>query len=401
MIDAFSQVNVTRSRGLEKQGRHRSRWAVMVLVLNAVSVAAIDHNTGRAGARQQNTGRQREALAEGQRLEGQTMLALADAAMRNRRGSAPADFRIRWRNDFLKAQQGTFVPFTLMIDAAAALPGSALIYIRAVPRSLPAGGASEARPVTDRSAAARRLSQTGGEYPVDAIFPVDLKPDGSRAASVSRGFSIAPGAYDVYVVVRERPIVAVPRGQPRAAVLAQPLTVPDFWNAELTTSSVILADHLSVLSAPVTADELVERPYVIGQNEITPAADDRFRRNEELVVVLLVYNQTVTPEKHFDLQVEYHFFQQVGKDRKPEGATAGSHPPARDGERYFNHTDPQRFNPAIMGAQFDPSAGHPVLAGQGIPLAGFDQGDYRLAIKVTDLLSGKFVMRDVAFTVGS
>ena len=120
----------------------------------------------------------------------------------------------------------------------------------------------------------------------------------------------------------------------------------------------------------MTADELVERPYVIGQNEVTPAADDRFRRAEELVVVLLVYNPTVTPEKHFDIQVEYHFFQQVGAGRKAENAQAGSHPPARDGERYFNHTDPQRFNPAIMGAQFDPGAGHPVLAGQGIPLAG-------------------------------
>jgi len=79
----------------------------------------------------------------------------------------------------------------------------------------------------------------------------------------------------------------------------------------------------------------------------------------------------------------------------------GSHPPERAGERYFNHTDPQRFNPAIMGAQFDPGAGQPVLAGQGIPLGSFDRGDYRLAIKVIDLLSGKVVTRDVTFTVGS
>ena len=118
-------------------------------------------------------------------------------------------------------------------------------------------------------------------------------------------------------------------------------------------------------------------------------------------MVLLVYNPTVTPEKHFDLQVEYHFFRQVGGGPGGRRRPGGSHPPARDGERYFNHTDPQRFNPAIMGAQFDPGAGHPVLAGQGIPLAGFEQGDYRLAIKVTDLLSGKFVTRDVTFTVGS
>ena len=314
---------------------------------------------------------------------------------------SPADFRIRWRNDFLKAQQGTFVPFTLVIERRRRSPGDPPSFMSGPCRGRRCGRRIRA---AGRGSADRRVGsrhRPAGEYPVDAIFPVDLKPDGSHVARVSRGFSIAPGDYDVYVVVRERPIVPGARGQPRAAVLTQPLTVPDFWNGELTTSSVILADRLTTLSAPVTADELVERPYVIGQNEVTPAADDRFRRAEELVVVLLVYNQTVTPEKHFDIQVEYHFFQQVGAGRKAENAQAGSHPPARDGERYFNHTDPQRFNPAIMGAQFDPGAGHPVLAGQGIPLAGFEQGDYRLAIKVTDLLSGKFVTRDVTFSVGS
>ena len=394
MIDAFSQVSVTRSRRLEMHGRSGPRWALWVLALSVVSVTGASQGAGRVATRQRDT------PVEGQRLEGQAILALADAAMASQRQPSPADFRIRWRNDFLKAQQGTFVPFTLVIDAPGALPGSALVYVRAVPRVNAAGGAS-GRGVADRQTAGRKPPPAAGEYPVDAIFPVDLKPDGSHVARVSRGFSIAPGDYNVYVVVRERPIVPGARGQPRAAVLTQPLTVPDFWNGELTTSSVILADRLTTLSAPVTADELVERPYVIGQNEVTPAADDRFRRAEELVVVLLVYNQTVTPEKHFDIQVEYHFFQQVAAGRKAENAQAGSHPPARDGERYFNHTDPQRFNPAIMGAQFDPSAGHPVLAGQGIPLAGFEQGDYRLAIKVTDLLSGKFVTRDVTFSVGS
>jgi hypothetical protein len=36
-----------------------------------------------------------------------------------------------------------------------------------------------------------------------------------------------------------------------------------------------------------------------------------------------------------------------------------------------------------------------------VPLAGFQDGDYRLAIRVTDMLSGQFVLRDVHFTVGS
>jgi hypothetical protein len=74
-------------------------------------------------------------------------------------------------------------------------------------------------------------------------------------------------------------------------------------------------------------------------------------------------------------------------------------PQARDGERYFNHTKPQRFTPAVVGPDFDAAAGHPLLAGQGIPLAGFPEGDYRLAITVTDLTTGRSLLRDASFTV--
>jgi len=53
----------------------------------------------------------------------------------------------------------------------------------------------------------------------------------------------------------------------------------------------------------------------------------------------------------------------------------------------------------MMGPGFDPLSGTPVLAGQGILLAAFEPGDYRLEITVRDLLSRKTLSRDVAFTV--
>jgi len=77
------------------------------------------------------------------------------------------------------------------------------------------------------------------------------------------------------------------------------------------------------------------------------------------------------------------------------------HPDARPGETYFNRTEPQRFNPALMGPSFDPRRGEPVLAGQVVPLTGFEDGEYRLDVLVTDLLTGKSVSRDLVFTVGS
>jgi hypothetical protein len=334
---------------------------------------------------------QRDIVEETHRAEGEAILALADAAMAGR--PVPADFAVRWENDFVKAQRGTFVPFTLTVDTSPLNKLAALVYVRA-----------------------RRRESRDDTYAVDAIFPVELKPVVGQASRISRGFSVAPGDYEVFVVIRER---VDPGGRsqessgepgsrgrgsdgPKAAVMRQPLSVPEFRSGELTTSTVIVADRLTTLAEAVPVDQLAERPYVIGRNEITPAADRVFRKDEELVVVFLVYNPMVTTEGQFDLKVEYHFFRKVQaaaeQELQPEPV---AHPLARSGERYFNRTDPQRFNPALMGAAFDPTSGEPVLAGQVVPLAGFQEGEYRLGVHVIDLLSGKSISRDVFFTVGS
>jgi hypothetical protein len=118
---------------------------------------------------------------------------------------------------------------------------------------------------------------------------------------------------------------------------------------------------------------------------------------------LLVYNPSINQAKHFDLEVEYHFFRKSRVGSQPEDPPAGVPPGVAElpGERYFNRTESQRFNPQTLGAQFDPGSGQPVMAGQGVPLGGFPEGDYRLSIKVTDLVSGRSISRDVTFTVRS
>jgi hypothetical protein len=313
------------------------------------------------------------------RREGEAVLALADAAVAGK--SVPLDFAMVWQNEFVKAQRGTFVPFTLTIDASPLSKSSALVYVRALKRG--GDGSRDA----------------GGTYPVDAIFPVELERAPGSRARVSRGFSVLPGEYDVLVVMRERVDPASPRFRPKASVLKQSISVPDFWSNELTTSSVIVADRLTLLSEPVAADQIAERPYAIGRNEVTPAIDRTFRRDEELIVVFLVYNPMVTTERHFDVKVEYHFFRKASAATDRD--TSAPHPPARAGETYFNHTDSQRFNPALMGTAFDPARGEPVMAGQVVPLSGFEEGEYRLAVQVIDLLSGQSISRDVFFKVGS
>jgi hypothetical protein len=102
-----------------------------------------------------------------------------------------------------------------------------------------------------------------------------------------------------------------------------------------------------------------------------------------LLVFIQIYNSGLTPEGKPDLEVEYNFHQK-----------------AADGtEKYFNRTPPQQFNAKTLPPQFDAKSGYQISAAQGIPLAIFPEGDYRLEIKITDKLSGKALKRETAFTV--
>jgi hypothetical protein len=348
-------------------------------------------SSGAQRARPENRDDKRDEQTDGglvertHREEGEAILALADAALAGK--PTPTDFPVTWQNDFVKAQRGTFVPFTLTVDASRFVRPAALVYVRAARRA---------------ALEQRRDRAEPPEFAVDAIFPVDLERTRTGPARVSRGFSVAPGEYEVFVVMRERVEPGGSPGRPAASVLRQALVVPEFGASELTTSTLILADRLTPLAEAVPADRLAERPYAIGLNEITPAADRRFRRDEELIVVFLVYNPTVTSEKQFDLKVEYHFFRHSGSTTHAGEGDATRRPAAgRRDETYFNRTEPQRFNPALMGPSFDPRSGEPVMAGQVVPLSGFEDGEYRLDVQVTDLLTGKSVSRDVMFTVGS
>jgi hypothetical protein len=349
--------------------------------------------SGVAGAQllaaQNDDRRQIERMEAILRHEGEAVVTLADAAG----DRDPADFSLTWHNDFLKAQTGTFVPFIVGIAAPEQHVPGVLLYVRVAKRARDEAGG-------------RRRSGAASEaitYPFEEIYPVTLSTTRGQSVRFSRGFSIAPGDYDLTVVVREREREAE-RGRRRlAAVMRRPINVPDFSGTGLMTSSVILADRLTVLPEPPPAADLAEHPYVIAGREIEPAADAVFRRSDELIVLLLVYNTAVTADKQFDLEVEYHFFRKgdggAGTMARPTGDRPV--PSALPGETYFNRTEPQRFTPLVLGPQFDPAAGQPVMAGQGVPLAEFQEGEYRLTIRVKDLVSGQSIERQVIFTVKS
>ena len=150
-------------------------------------------NPAAAPGRAAGSDRSDRQVEQTQREEGEAILSLADTAMAARAGQVgPSDFTLRWQNDFVKAQRGTFVPFTLTVDATQFTRQSALVYVRAMRQ--PAAPSERRRPERDRQP---ESAESG--YPVDAIFPVDLMPAGSTGvpdaagSRISRGFSVAPG----------------------------------------------------------------------------------------------------------------------------------------------------------------------------------------------------------------
>ena len=167
----------------------------------------------------------------------------------------------------------------------------------------------------------------------------------------------------------------------KAAVLKHPLDVPNYANGEFATSTVILAERVDQLAAPITPDQQTEHPYAFGQTEIILAPDHKFKKSQELIVLMQIYSPMTTPEKKFSLEATYTFY------RQDPG-----------GEKRFNSTEPQNFSSEQMGPGFDPSSGS-IQAGQGVPLQSFPEGAYRLEIKVTDKPSGKSLTQNVNFTV--
>jgi hypothetical protein len=186
----------------------------------------------------------------------------------------------------------------------------------------------------------------------------------------------------VYVAVKEPTSSAKNAPAAKASVIKQTVNVPDFWANDLTTSSVIIAQRIDPLPAPLTPQQQVERPYALGGIEIVPVTDLTLPKKAELQTFMIIYNPKTDPMNKPDVTVEYNFY------AKAAGA-----------EKFFNKTTPQSLNAQTLPPQFDVLAGHQLQAGQGVPLASFPEGEYRLEIKVTDKLANKSITRDINFAV--
>lgn len=323
-------------------------------------------------------------------------------------GKLPAgDAWLTWENHFLRGPDGkTYVPFTLTIEEAPRSFDNIAVYIRVtppnaaqlgrqtlktdnpggllsgqVPVSVPERQFSRGAPTAgEASAMLAMLEQAfkgdAGRYPFEDLHFTKTRAAGAGAPrQVRRALALTPGAYDVFVSVRERPA----HGQaPKSAVLKRTIEVPDYSTNTLLMSSVILTDRVEPIERALRVEQQVEHPYALGSVELVPAADAVFTKDEALSVAFLVYNPALDQTQSHHVTVAYRFYQGVP-------------------ERFFRQTEPQVFD-RETGIALDPrNLQFPVSA--TIPLAAFPPDTYRLEITVRDTVAGTSVASSVTFTV--
>ena len=337
-----------------------------------------------------------QAQAQAQAQEVQALVHIADQAMAGQ--PAPSDFSMQFQNDFIKAQAGrVWLPITLTIDPSkltnpAGVP--ATLYVRVAPRGMTAPPAAQAPAQDEKKDKDKKKKDKNAKdappaapagmaspYPFEDVSFLELKPAGAgQPVRLLRGVGVPAGSYDLYLVLKERG--AQPGAAAKTSILKQPIDVPNYSAGEFSTSSIILAEKVEQLPTAIPADQQTEHPYTFGTTQIVVSPEHKYKKADELIVLMQIYNPSVSADKKFNIEATYTFFKV-----------------AASGETRFNATEPQSFTPETM-AGFDPAnPDRSIQAGQGIPLQSFPEGSYRLEIKVTDKLTTKVLTQSVNFSV--
>jgi len=405
--------------------RQRAHAALIVLTLLAASAAPPATAAGPPTRKPLNTAQRNELLA---------LLKAVDLAQETdvlSEGSFP------WENHTLKsANDASYVPFILDLNALPEGFRSATMYVRAVSRhdglrsaeehsamrqrllhgdpppprtetvwvssgEMPVGGpgASSGRQSTqavtgtstmlalqqrefDKQKAAGEEARKKAEskrpdpllFPFEEYYFFDVKPVRTGdPRSIERALALPAGEYDVYVGLLDH--ARAKTSSP--VVIKRTVTVPDFWNDRLAVSSLVLVSGVQVLKTPLKSDEQEAHPYTLGLTEVTPRLSRSFAPDDPLSVVFQICNYGA-PDS--DLVVEYNFYRTVRGERT-----------------LFNRTDPQRYGDTDL-----PPAGgweSQTFAMQSVSLQTFPPGPYELEVTVKDRLTRGVATSTTTFTV--
>lgn len=291
--------------------------------------------------------------------------------------ASPADnLEISFRYDVFKAVQGKiFVPFTIGYESGKTLPNNVMVYLRAVPK-----GANTL--TKDREKEPYDFEQV---FTGDAVAPATGKP-----VELTRRMVVSSGEIDVYLAIQPAAGIEPKKGDVlvKGVLKKVELKLPDLWNNELTTSSLLLIDKIEPLKEQPTQDTIVFKPYTFTGADMVLARDNEFKKTEELTLYFHVYNP-VFEAKRPDVTIDYEFFKKDGDGEKPAATEEGK-------KLVYN---PQKFNKETLPAAWDPDMGFQLAPGFAIPLNLFPVGDYRINIKVTDNKAQKSITRELLFKV--
>jgi hypothetical protein len=294
----------------------------------------------------------------------QALTSLVDAVMSGKE-QPPEDVTVKFNHHFVKSSANVFVPYVVEVSSGRLTSFPAAVYVRAVGKgAVPAPEGASRYAFTDIYFIndAKRLRSTG--------------PD---TAEFSRGMELPAGEFDVYIAIAEAPPRNRSATPPKRVVHRQSVTVPSYASG-FTTSSIILAKTLDEAPQPLTTEQQLEEPFTLGGYRVTPAFTAAFPKSAELLFVFFIYNPAGSPTGKPDVDVNYLFSRAA--ESKP-----------------FSKAATTSLNATTLPAEFNASAGHQLVVGQGIPLGSFAAGDYKLEIRITDKVAGQTITRDVPFTV--
>lgn len=345
------------ARTMTSTGRSRPAWNALWGALAGLILAV-------------STGYAQEPPTEAEQQEYVALATIVGAALQGQ--IVPSGEPFGWANDFLKSSdQTTFVPFTLSIEREKLTTPRAALYLF----------------VSERGAQATTGSGGATEPPMpvfeDAYHVALGAPNADGFYQVRRGFWAPAGEYDVYIALSESAVAEGTEPQ-NPLMLKKPLSVPDMWSNQLTTSTVMLAERVEPLAEPLPPEQQLANPYTLGTLRVVPKSDTEYLTSDDLSMVFLVYNVGLTGTGMPDVSIEYTF--------NTRGVA---------GDEFFNVTSPQTFNAETLPAGFDFAGGHQLIGGQAVPLSEFPVADYRLEIKVTDNTNGASLIHNVDFTVSA
>ena len=186
-------------------------------------------------------------LSDWERAELQSLVQVVGAA---RAGELdPVEDPFELAPSFLKGTDGnTYVPFTLAIDPAKIDGSSVVVYLFVDDPALAVAAEAEAEEDDD---ADDEVQEAVFE---DAYFVQLNEPGADGTVRLSRAFSAPGGEYDVYVALRKslgEEGADDAREELPVMLLKRQVSVPDLWTEQLQTSTVLIAQAVEPLAAPL------------------------------------------------------------------------------------------------------------------------------------------------------